>query len=110
MAAGASSAESSADSAASGSGAGGAGTARCDKRGHRHRRGKNVLDDLAHRQVEAAGRVDAQDDQLRIFLFRSRKGAAREVRGGGADGTAERNDQHWAGTRVGKTRRCRQHT
>ena len=39
--------------------------------GHRHRRGEDRLDDLAHRGIEPAGRVHAQDDELGALLRRA---------------------------------------
>jgi hypothetical protein len=51
-----------------GAGAGSAGAARGNIGGHRHRRGQDCLDDLAHRGVEAAGRVHLDDHELMALL------------------------------------------
>src|SRR5207302_1208525 len=56
--------------------------------------GKDRLDDLAHRCVEAAGRIDLQHDQLRALLVRSRDAARHEIRGRRADSAYERKHEH----------------
>ena len=69
-----------------GSGARRACTARRDVHRHRNRRGEDVLDDRAHRRIQAAGRVHLQHDQLRALA--SPRGRAR-------DGNSPRSPDRW---------------
>ena len=63
----------------------------------RHRRGQDVLDDLAHRRVEPAGRVELENDQARAVLHRTLQ-AAREIVGrGGRDRAVDGQHRHWGG-------------
>ena len=86
-----------------GAGAGGAGAARRDEDGHRDRRGEHVPDDLAHRRVEAAGRVHAQHDESGIGRVRCAEFADHVVGNGWTDRAVDLQDDGAAAA----VRRCR---
>ena len=80
-----------------GPGAGSARAARRDIGGDRNRRGEDVLDHLAHRGVEPAGRVHLQNDELRLVFGRARKGTPDEIGAGGPNRSFDRDNQNALG-------------
>ena len=68
-----------------------------DEGRHRHGRGEDVLDDLAHRGIQAAGRIHAQHDELGLTLYCLLQPAADVVGGGGADRAVDLQDEHGRG-------------
>jgi hypothetical protein len=52
-----------------------------------------VLDHLAHRGVEPAGRIHLQDHELRLFFCRARKGTPDEIGACRPDRAFDRNDK-----------------
>src|SRR5262245_15229775 len=77
-----------------GAGARGARAARPDESRDRDRRGEDVLDQLAHRGVEAAGRVHAHDDEVGVLLSGALDRAADEIGRRRPDRAVERHDEH----------------
>ncbi|MCY1478689.1 hypothetical protein D9M68_121160 [compost metagenome] len=74
-----------------GAGTGRARAAGIDIAGHRHRRGQDGLDDLAHRRVQPARGVHFQHHQLGAARARAFHAAQDKAGAGGADRTLERN-------------------
>ena len=86
-----------------GAGARGACAARGHVRRDRDRRSEDVLDDVAHRAVETAGRVHAQHHELRLVACRPIDRAVDEIGARRADRAFERHDENLA--RRGERRR-----
>ena len=80
-----------------GAGARGSRTAGCYPSGDGHRRGEDAADDIAHREVEAAGGVDAQDHQFRAGLRGVLEGPDYEVGGGWSDRALQIDEPHFLG-------------
>ena len=74
---------------------------------HRHPGRENRPDDLAHRGVEPARGVDAQQHQLRPVLFGAQDAAHDVVGAGRADRALQPQQQHRRGRGAGP-RRCQQ--
>jgi hypothetical protein len=65
----------------------------------RYCRTEDRLDHAAHRGVEAAGRIQLQDDQLLPCLGRTRNAAHDVVGGGRGDGAVDRQQADALGSR-----------
>src|SRR3989440_5380862 len=74
-----------------------------DEAGDLDRRSEDVLDDLAHRGVEPAGRVAAKHHELRLVLRRALQRPPHEIGARRADRALEGHDEH--GRRRGMRRR-----
>jgi len=68
--------------------------ARRDEGRDRYRRAEDGLDDLPHRRVEAAGRIELQDRERRMLARRALERTDDEVGAGRPDRAVERNHDH----------------
>ncbi len=92
-----------------GAGAGGARTARRHIGDHRHRGRQHGADDVAHRAVQPAGRVEAQHGNHRIGLLGRRKATLHIAGGRGPDCALDGDHQRCPGTGRGRVEgHCRQ--
>ncbi len=91
-----------------GAGAGGAGAARRDVRRHRHGRGEDRLDDLAHRRVQPARRVELEHHQTGSVLGGALQAAQEIVGRGRGDRAVDRQHRDPRRARASRQRQQKQ--